>query len=192
MQMTVLVFYSGCSNILTSIRSDKVTAFIYKCTAMDIVAGYSCGVVLHKASHALQPFYDIFCIPRLSSNNSRFNHQNSLAVTSRDLVAKQGKAWREMAVNFANEVSLSKSAVVLIYCKIFRHATDGFTCSPEEVAFKIQSSSAGFEPAKPGSNDKQYNHQTSEADTARNNKYLNKFSICKICLLFFFLSPKAV
>jgi hypothetical protein len=28
----------------------------------------------------------------------------------RHLVAKQGKAWREMAVNFANEVSISYSA----------------------------------------------------------------------------------
>jgi hypothetical protein len=36
-------------------------------------------------------------------------HHSSLEVTSRHLVAKQGETWREMAVNFADEVSLSYS-----------------------------------------------------------------------------------
>jgi hypothetical protein len=58
---------------------------------------YNCyGVVSHKASHALRPFDELFCIPHMSSDHSWYIHQSSLAVTSRHLVAKRRKT---LAIN---------------------------------------------------------------------------------------------
>jgi hypothetical protein len=60
--------------------------------------------------------------------------------------------------------------VSLICRKILRHATDGFTSPPKEVALRIfialknPSLSAGFEPANLGLNGKDDNHYTTEDD----------------------------
>jgi hypothetical protein len=78
---------------------------IRKCT-QDHLYYYCYGVVSHKASQALLPFSDLFCVPHLSSNHSWFVHQSFLAVTSRHLVVKEG----EMAVELAGEVFLLYSA----------------------------------------------------------------------------------
>jgi hypothetical protein len=51
----------------------------------------------------------IYCALPAWVHHSSFIQRSSLAVTSRHLVAKQGETWREMAVNFADEVSLSYS-----------------------------------------------------------------------------------
>jgi hypothetical protein len=85
------------------------------------------------------------------------------------LVAKQGEAWREVVVNFADEVPLLHG--FLTCRKILRHGADGFTSPPKEVVLwmymtpKNQSLSAGFEPANLGSNGKHDNHYTTEDDS---------------------------
>jgi hypothetical protein len=73
-----------------------------------------------------------------------------VAVSSETPGSEAGETWREMAVNFAYEASLSYS--------------DGFTSPPKEIVLRIfialknPSYSVGFEPANLGSNDKHDNH----------------------------------
>jgi hypothetical protein len=94
-----------------------------------------------------------------SELSSSLNHPPELSskYQQRHLVVKQNRAWQEMSVNFANEVSLSHS---LTCCNILRHGADGFTSRPKEVVLPIfislknTLSSAGFKPAKLGSNGK--------------------------------------
>jgi hypothetical protein len=132
------------------------------------------GVVSHKASQTLRLFL-ICCQFLIWVLNILIIQQPELSYCNqqRHLVAKQGETWREMAVNFAYEVSLSCSAGFLTCRKIIRHGADGFTSTPKEVvlrifiAFNNPSSSAGFEPANLMSSGKNDNHKTTEADTLK-------------------------
>jgi hypothetical protein len=101
-------------------------------------------------------------LPHLSSNHSSFNHQSSLAVTSRHLVAKREKLGEECPWILPTSTSFMRRE--LTCRKILRYRTDGFTCPPKEVVLrsfisvKNPSSSFGFEPANLGSNGKHDNH----------------------------------
>jgi hypothetical protein len=69
-----------------------------------------------------------------------------------------------MAMNFADEVSLSHTAEFLTYRRIIRLEADGFSSPPKEVmlrifiALKNPHSSAAFELVNLGSNGKHDNH----------------------------------
>jgi hypothetical protein len=85
------------------------------------------------------------------------------------LASKQGATLWEMAMNIANELSLSYSAGFFNMPYDLITWTDGFTFPPKEVVLRIfivinPSLSAGFEPASLGSSVKHNNHYTTEND----------------------------
>jgi hypothetical protein len=93
-----------------------------------------------------------------------------MTVTSRHIETKQEKTWREMAVNFAEEISLSYS--VGLFNKPSNLTTWGKRLYfPSEgqlrtfIALKNLSSSAGFELANLGSNASTINTRTRMSTT---------------------------
>jgi hypothetical protein len=88
--------------------------------------------------------------------------------------AKQGETWREMSMNFADEVSLSNSHTIIHAVKnIYRHEADGFNPPPPhththkgsramDYGLKYPSSSAGFKHANLKFNGKHDNQHTAE------------------------------
>jgi hypothetical protein len=85
-----------------------------------------------------------------------------------------GETWREMAVNFADKISISHSAGIFDVPLILRHGADGFTSPPKQGALKIfiarknPSPSAWTEPGKLGLNYKHATHYATEYDLATN------------------------
>jgi hypothetical protein len=81
-----------------------------------------------------------------------------------------------MAVNFAEEISLSYSHVFLTCHKILRHGQTVLlplqrkACYGFFIAIKIPSSSAGFKPANLGVQWQDYNHYITENDKVEIDK----------------------
>jgi hypothetical protein len=83
--------------------------------------------------------------------------------TSSHLVEKQEELAKEM--NFALRYIFVHTSKGLLTCrKVFRRGADG--SAADFYSLKNPSPSAGFEPAKLGSNSKDANHYTTEDDTS--------------------------
>jgi hypothetical protein len=123
------------------------------CTSWLLLRGGIIQSVPYNCDHFL-----IYCAHHLSSNNSRFMHQNSLLwLQQRYLVAKRRETGREMAAEFCSSISLSCLKGYLTW-----HEVDGFNYPPKEVVLKNPSLSAGYESEKLGLSGKYDNHYTTD------------------------------
>jgi hypothetical protein len=86
---------------------------------------YGYGVVSYKTSHALRPFSDLLFVSIWVLTIPESSTRTVWKIPAETPSSESGETWREMAVNFADEISLS------FFNMLLRHGTDGFT-SPSE------------------------------------------------------------
>jgi hypothetical protein len=113
----------------------------------------------------------------LSSNNSLFITRALWQIAATTTSSESEESWREMAMNIADEISLSYSAEFFNNQKahdmrptallsLRRKSYYWFVLPLQPIVL------CGFEPANLGPNDKHNNHWTTEADSgARRNKF---------------------
>jgi hypothetical protein len=111
---TCLMFflYCNCFVPLSVTHHCETRCKVIKLSSVSVMwcTGYCYGMVSLQSVPCTTTIFSSILRPHLRSNHSWFIHQSSLAIIPTEKPSSEsGNHWREMAVNIADEISLSHS-----------------------------------------------------------------------------------